>query len=137
MDPETAKGDFDIMVDGGFTANFPIFVFDHYDTLQGNPVRTPNRATLGMRIDSDEQIIYDQQNKGLAPMEIESLRDYMVAFYNYVLENLNRPLLTAEDWQRTISISSGGIGPKVRELSDTQKEQLYNNGRKAVSKFFE
>jgi len=136
LDIETATGDYDIMVDGGFTANFPIFIFDTYHKQNGSLLRTANMKTLGLRIDTEEQIAYDNEQKGLAPIAIDSFKDYLSAFYNYILENLNRPLLTADDWKRTVSISSGGIGPKVRELSTDQKEELYANGMKAVQVFF-
>src|SRR5258706_9494876 len=63
----------DIMVDGGLTGNFPIRIFDtgaHF-----------NFATLGFRIDSDEQIKNDRESKNIAPMPIGNLKQYLNAFY--------------------------------------------------------
>lgn len=117
-----------VCVDGGIAGNFPIHMFDK-DSV--------NTMTLGLRIDTDEQIKYDLERKGLAPVPVNCLRDYMAAFYSFTLENLNRGKLTEEDWKRTISISSGNIGPKVKRLSPEEKELLIGNGRKAVIGFLE
>ena len=123
------KKDLDVVVDGGILANFPIFIFDDVTVDDdGKAMRTPNYATLGIRIDSDEQIAQDKSNRELAPIEIENLSDYLTAFYILALENLNRNMLTDDDWNRTISVSSAGIGPKVKRLTDGQKKLLIESG---------
>jgi NTE family protein len=126
-----ATGEYDIMVDGGFTGNFPIFLFDslYHSGRRYNP------HTLGLRIDSDGQIAYDINRAGLAPVDILNFKNYLRAFYVFVVENLNRQYLTEEDWQRTVSISSGNIGPKIRKLSKEEKELLISNGREAIQRF--
>ncbi|HEY0771138.1 MAG TPA: patatin-like phospholipase family protein, partial [Sphingobacteriaceae bacterium] len=105
-----------LVVDGGFTGNFPITIFDSTGIHNGENTRVANPKTLGLRIDSPEQIRYDSLGLGLAPIPISRFRNYMGAFYNYVIENLNRNSLTPADWQRTVSISSGTIGPKIKKL---------------------
>jgi NTE family protein len=124
----------DVVIDGGVLMNFPIQIFDKKDS-SGN--RVPDRATVGVRIDSDEQIAYDNSNKGLAPYEINNLQDYVGAFYIIILENLNRASLTADDWKRTVSVSSVNIGPRVKKLSSSQKHLLIGSGRKSAVKFIE
>lgn len=124
--PKRKEG-LDIMVDGGFTGNFPIRIFD---SLPGY-----NLSTLGFRIDSDEQIKNDRTTKNIAPQEVTNLKQYMSAFYNIIIENLNRQPLTPEDWQRTISISDGKIGPRIRKLSAAEINILIENGRKAMKSF--
>jgi NTE family protein len=121
------KEGLDIMVDGGFTGNFPIRMFD---TLSQS-----NSATLGFRIDPDEQIKNDREGKSIAAMPVGNLRQYMNAFYNMVIENLNRQQLTEEDWKRTVSISDGKIGPRIRKLSAEEISILINNGRQAVKTY--
>jgi NTE family protein len=116
-----------VMLDGGFIANYPIQLFD---TI-GN-VRKINPHTLGFRIDSDDQINYDSTQKGLAPMPINNLQQYIGAFYNIIIENLNRQTLTKQDWQRTVSISDGNIGPRIRKLKKEEIRTLVENGRKAT-----
>ncbi|HKC34982.1 MAG TPA: hypothetical protein VKB95_02935, partial [Chitinophagaceae bacterium] len=61
---------------------------------------------------------------------------YFGAFYNIVIENLNRQRLTISDWQRTISISDGNVLPKVRKLSKAGITTLIENGRRAVQNRF-
>lgn len=121
------KEGLDIMVDGGFTGNFPIHMFD---TLSHT-----NISTLGFRIDSDEQISNDVQGKSIAAMSVGNLKQYMAALYNIVIENLNRQQLTKEDWARTISISDGKIGPRIRKLSTDEINILINNGREALKSY--
>lgn len=59
----------------------------------------------------------------------------MAAFYSYAIENLNRVPLISEDWERTVSISSGDIGPKIRKLSVEEKDLLIGNGYAAMERF--
>jgi NTE family protein len=127
----------DIMVDGGLTGNFPIFIFDSVSVVDGRGFRIPNPQTIGLRIDTPEQITFDTQGKGLAPINITRFRNYVGAFYNYVIENLNRNELTPMDWARTVSISSGSVGPKIRRLASEEKNGLVQNGQAAMRKFLE
>jgi NTE family protein len=121
------KDGLDIMVDGGFTGNFPIRIFD---SLPGY-----NFSTLGFRIDSDEQIKNDAETKKIAPMQVNNLKEYMSAFYNIVIENLNRQQLTDKDWQRTVSISDAKIGPRIKKLSADEISILIEKGKEGMKKF--
>jgi NTE family protein len=126
-----------ILMDGGLTGNFPIKIFDSTKYLITQPnIFTVNPKTIGFRIDSDEQIENDKAGKGLAAADVANLRDYMKAFYTMVIENLNRQALTAADWQRTVSISDGRIGPRIRRLSETEIRLLVSNGRTATALYF-
>jgi NTE family protein len=118
------KNGLDVMVDGGFTGNFPIRMFDSSGRY--------NFSTIGFRIDTDDQIRSDQSGKDLAPLPVDNFKEYMNAFYNIIIENLNRQQLTTEDWRRTISISDGNIKPRIRKLSSEEIHTLIANGRKAV-----
>jgi NTE family protein len=121
------KAGLDIMVDGGFTGNFPLHIFDS--------LNIPNSSTLGFRIDRDEQIQQDRSAGAIAPMEINSLKQYISALYNISIENLNRQQLTPADWKRTVSISDGRIGPRIRRLSAAEINTLVENGRSATRNF--
>lgn len=112
-----------ICVDGGFTTNFPIYIFDQA------PYNNPN--TLGFRIDSDEQIAMDRTTREIVDMPIESVQDYSIAFYYLIKETMNRYMLTEEDWARTVSVSDAAIGPKVKKLSEAQKTKLIEAGASA------
>jgi hypothetical protein len=48
---------------------------------------------------------------------------------------MNRQQLTEEDWQRTVSISDGNVGPRIRKLSDREINILIDNGRQAVKTY--
>jgi NTE family protein len=128
--------DLDIVVDGGITGNFPIFIFDSVTVDSANrEKRIPNFKTLGVRIDSDAQIENDLLNQKLVPMDIYKMSDYMKAFYTIVIENLNRSQLIPGDWSRTISVSSVGIGPRIKRLTDEQKQALISSGEKHAREF--
>jgi len=131
------KTGLNIMVDGGFTANFPIRIFDstkYFDATKPNSF-IPNSQTLAFRIDRDEQIQNDTSGKALAPMPINSLQEYFGAFYNIIIENLNRQTLTKEDWMRTVSISDGNVAPRVRKLPAKEVTTLMHNGATATRRF--
>ncbi len=125
----------DIVADGGITGNFPIFLFDEINASDGT--RIPNPYSLGFRIDTDEQILGDSLSIGLIPLPITSLSEYIGAFYTYVIESLNRSNLTPEDWDRTVSISSKGIGPVLKRLSQDQKDMLISSGQESAKRYLD
>ena len=127
----------DVMIDGGVVANFPVQIFDtiEVDSL-GNEQRTPNKYTLGIKIDSDKQIEEDEVSKRLIPQVIDNFSDYLSAFYLIVIENLNRMQLKEADWKRTVFVSSVGISPKIKKLTKDQKDKLIESGRSSMERFF-
>ena len=131
----------DILVDGGIISNFPIQLFDRgrYITAGNVPQDSVviNSETIGIRLDTDIQIAYDQKQSGLAPLPVLNFQEYVSAFYTMVIENLNRPQLKPGDWERTISVSTKGYGPKIRRLSEQDKKTLLTSGQEGVNRFFE
>lgn len=126
-----------VLVDGGFVANFPIKLFDstrYMDTTVQNTFQVNNRTT-GFRIDSDAQRRIDSTGAGLAPLPVTTFKQYLTAFYTIILENGNRQTLTAADWQRTVSISDGGTGPRIKRLPAKTAAALVANGRTATAVF--
>lgn len=115
-----------LCVDGGFTSNYIISAYDSAD----RPA-----PTLGLRLDSDEQIICDGRDCSLAYYPVESVKDFVGAFYYIIKETMNRQSLTEADWNRTVSISDCNIGPKVKKLSDEEKQKLIGAGRKGVTDY--
>lgn len=128
-----------VFVDGGIIANYPIKTFDYTKYLSSNGDSTPifNDKTLGFRLDNDEQVRYDKDALGLAPHKIKDFKDYLEAFYIIVIENLNRQSLTKDDWKRTISIQTSGIGERIRRLSKAEVDTLLENGRKGALDYLE
>ena len=130
------RNDLDIMIDGGMVANFPITLYDSLTLDTANqPIRLPNFQTIGIRIDTENQIQLDKKQGGLEPYPIQTFNDYLKASYVYILESLNRQTLTAADWSRTISVSSSDISPLLKKLSAAQKNTLMQNGRIGVRSF--
>jgi NTE family protein len=124
----------DIMVDGGFIANYPIDLFDAIDSTH---TRIPNPNTLGFRLDTPEQVGYDLEKKGLAPVTVQSTKNYVGAFFNFIIENLNRANLTAADWHRTVSIQAALVGPKIKKFTPAERDALIENGRQAMKTFLD
>lgn len=133
--PKNKQG-LDIMIDGGFIGNFPIKIFDSIEIKNSKEFIIANNATVGFRIDNDKQIESDNNKKELAVMPVNNLKEYGRAFYNMIIENLNRHNLSDDDWKRTVSISDGNVRPRIRKLSKKEIALLIENGRIATNKFF-
>jgi NTE family protein len=126
----------DIMVDGGLTGNFPIHIFDSTFTRKSRKEFISNMATLGFRIDNERQIESDKKERELVNMPVTNLKQYTAAFYNMMIENLNRQSLSSDDWKRTVSISDAEIAPRIRKLSKTEITRLIENGNIATKAYF-
>ncbi|HKO82681.1 MAG TPA: patatin-like phospholipase family protein [Chitinophagaceae bacterium] len=133
--PKNKEG-LDIMIDGGFVGNFPIKIFDSVVNKGSSEPVIVNNSTLGFRVDNDKQIENDKQQKNLAAMRVTNLKEYGRAFYNIIIENLNRQTLSDSDWKRTVSISDGAVRPRIRKLSKAEITVLIENGRAATNNFF-
>ncbi len=114
-----------ILVDGGLTANYPIELFD--TNGQANP------ETLGLKLERPEQIRQFGRRDGPAPYAIHNVNEYVSAFYNYIIENLN-PASVSEK-SRTIYISMEGIKPRVRRMRASETQRLYQSGEQAARLF--
>ena len=132
-----------VLVDGGLLANYPVDMFD-YPRYRPAGLAGPadarghvfNPETLGLRLDRAEQIPLDNTPAGrqqLAPYDITDFSTYVGALYTVALENLN-PLQPA-DQARTISIDFLNFSPKIKRISDAQKQQLMASGKKGVQAF--
>lgn len=133
------KKNLQVMVDGGFIANYPLWLFDssrYRSDFTGTNTFTVNNETLGFRIDREEQIELDQQGiNELAPMPIENIKQYMQAFMLLMLESMNRPQQQPNDHLRSVAISDGKLGPRIRKLKKEEIKLLNTNGHQAVIKF--
>ncbi|MFD2721864.1 patatin-like phospholipase family protein [Hymenobacter monticola] len=132
-----------VLVDGGLLANYPVDLFDYPRYLPAGftgPTdargRVYNPETLGLRLDRAEQIPLDASPTGrqqLAPYDIQDFNSYLAALYTVALENLN-PVQPA-DQRRTINIDFLNFSPKIKRISDAQKKQLMDSGRRGVQAF--
>ncbi|MGI8951284.1 MAG: patatin-like phospholipase family protein [Chitinophagaceae bacterium] len=132
---------YNLYVDGGMLCNYPINMFD--TCVNGNnPLMCDsvkyNHETLGLKLERPEQINqFDSAETGIAPFEISSMKDYMMALMNLMMETLNRKTPGLEnEIGRTIYISYGNIFGRPRKVSGAEKKELFDNGAEAAEKFF-
>lgn len=127
-------------VDGGMIANYPISIFDTCEN-KCNPLLSDklwfNPQTLGIKLERPARIDSIKNNSNnIPPYEIRSLRDYIHAFNNLMIETLNRKFPNLDNEKdRTIYVSYGSINSRVRKMKTAEKEILFNNGVKAASDF--
>jgi NTE family protein len=130
---------YQIYVDGGVIANYPVTIFDSC-YRQGNPLVCDslwcNPATLGIKLERPEQIEQFKQSEEIPPYEINNLNDYLGAFLNLLIETLNRRNNLQYEKNRTIYISDGNIPARVRKMKTVEKDVLFINGETAVNAFF-
>ncbi|MDZ4822139.1 MAG: patatin-like phospholipase family protein [Flavobacteriales bacterium] len=120
-----------ILVDGGLTAIFPLQVFDSISGEENGAMKT-----LGLHVESAAQTANDFENGKMASFPIANVRDYVGAMYTIIKENMYRQTFTETDFSRSIAISDSGIGPRVKRMSEKQKEALMESGRTSVRMFF-
>lgn len=132
---------FDLYVDGGMINNFPINLFDTCvngsDPFNCKDLRY-NSETLGLKLERPEQIQqFENGITAIAPHPVASLKDYKLALINLLQETLARKTVDLDNEKgRTIYISYGNVFGKIRKVSDTEKQDLFNNGVIAAEKFF-
>lgn len=153
----------DVYVDGGVLNNYPIKLFDrrkylaaeqdkqtgvetaYYRSenkrlLKKHPNASPyvyNRETLGLRLDSKEEIGVFRDGDEPRHREIDDLFDYIQALVTALMEQQGSNHLHADDWQRTIYIHSCGVGTADFGLSEARKKALEKSGRDAVARYFQ
>jgi NTE family protein len=128
-------------VDGGMLCNYPISMFD--TCVQGNthPLLCNtvnfNTQTIGIKLERPEQIDSLQQNNiTIPPYDVDNFNAYLAAFSNLMIETLNRKYPNLENEKgRTIYVSFGNIGSKVRHMKPAEKKLLFDNGVAAANKF--
>lgn len=122
-----------IMVDGGLGLNYPIHIFDTLVHANPHALYLPNPETLGLKFEADEQIDYNIRGKGLAPVRIHKVTEFVNAFYNVSFEEINRSAMSGQDWERTIFIPTQDFSPRIRRLSTDDKQFLLENAAEAVT----
>ena len=122
----------DVYVDGGVQLNYPVKLFDRerYIDLENEaeavratayynrenarfqlkqPGRSPyvyNRQTLGMRLDSAEEVALYRYDEPLSGKPIKSFSDYARALLGALMNAQENSHLHSDDWQRTVYILS-------------------------------
>ena len=132
---------YSVMIDGGFVANYPITIFDRCLDPNGNPLECDsvilNQQTLGIKLERPEQIdLYRHKNDSIAPFTINTFNGFTHAFGTMMMRTLNHRNTEAYERNRTIYVSDGNLSPRVRKMTDKDKDLLVDNGRKGAEEFF-
>jgi NTE family protein len=136
----TASENYQVFVDGGILANYPLHIFDTippYEAVAVTETRSLPNKTLGFKVERPEQIEYYKTNANIAPFTIRTFRQYINALYNVVIESLNRNDSHDAQESKTIFISTDNISARVRKISMQEKQMLFQNGQDAVTRFLE
>jgi NTE family protein len=152
----------DVYVDGGVMLNYPVKLFDrqryidiekepaaartteYYNKenarfLLDKPGRSPyvyNRQTLGLRLDTSEEIALFRYDEQMVGKQISSFTDYAKALLTAIMQVQENQHLHGDDWQRTIYIDTLDVKTTDFDLSDKKKEALLQEGIKGAETFF-
>lgn len=154
----------DVFVDGGLLKNYPIKLFDrlkyigeserdsaarstdYYDAenrkflVGSNASRSPyvyNRQTLGLRLDSAEEIAAFRYGDVPSSTPIDSFVEYAKALLRTMLNAQEVAHLHSDDWQRTIYIDTIGVRTTNFDLDHKTKEALIEAGRKHTIQYLD
>jgi NTE family protein len=121
---KTAGGETSWLLDGGMLSNYPIDVFD---VPRGVAPRWP---TFGVKLSARPNPGSVVVNKVTNTLDMtEAMLRTMVGFYDRMhIEDLHAI-------SRTIFVDSGDVDPVDFDISRRQREELYERGREAATKF--
>jgi len=153
----------DVYVDGGVQLNYPVKLFDRekYIDMQNEayaarrteyynrenaifqlvrPGRSPyvyNRQTLGMRLDTRDQIGLFRYDEPLQSKPIKKFSDYAKALVTALLNAQEHMHLHSDDWQRTIYIDTLDVGTTDFDISEQEKQELVRQGIEGAERYFQ
>ncbi|HWV56440.1 MAG TPA: patatin-like phospholipase family protein [Longimicrobiales bacterium] len=152
----------DVMVDGGVMLNYPVKLFDrqryidmdteadaartteYYNKENARfalamPGRSPyvyNRQTLGMRLDTREQIGLFRYDEPLKGKPINNFSDYARALLASLMNVQEHVHLHSDDWQRTIYIDTLDVGTTDFDISRDRMAALIEQGIAGTEAYF-
>ncbi len=147
----------DVLVDGGVLNNYPVKLFDREHYIDGAKVddfcERPkyysavneneadkyvyNKETLGLRLDSREEIRVFRDHRRPCHKTISGFRDYLGALVKTIMDAQGNQHLHTDDWHRTIYIDTLGIGTTEFDLEIADKEALIESGHKGANIYFD
>src|SRR5690606_16205893 len=104
------------------------------------PGRSPyiyNRQTLGLRLDTREEIAlyrYDEPPQG---KPIRKFTDYARALLQAVMNAQDAVHLHSDDWQRTVYIDTLDVRATDFKISPERKADLVREGERAAERYFD
>jgi NTE family protein len=151
----------DVYVDGGVMLNYPVKLFDRERYIETDeayaarstsyynrenaefvldrPGRSPyvyNRQTLGLRLDTQEEIGLYRYDEPLRGRPITRFTDYARALMRAILHAQENQHLHSDDWQRTIYINTLDVGTTDFDLNDDRKRMLLRQGIDGAEHYF-
>jgi NTE family protein len=132
--------DGDMLVDGGFSENYPIWVFDKEKLdnsrdllVQYDPTVPVNKKTLGIKLvspeDKRDNKIYHVNNS------IDTRKKFFLALLDIQLAQNERLHIKSGYWDQTITVSTGSVGIMDFAQTEDTKKQLIKQGYDATEKF--
>ena len=140
-----------VLVDGGVTWNYPLDLFDDLkyvdagapDTFSKPASQTVydenhiyNKQTLGLRVDTQDEIAAEKEGWHLPPAKINDFFDYLKAVVGFMNDMANKLHLHQNDWHRTIALDASGVRATDFDLSGDLIEKLRDNGRAGATQYF-
>lgn len=140
----------DVLVDGGVTWNYPLDLFDErkyllrpaagravsYPTNYG-PQHVYNMETLGLRVDTKDEIRAEKEGWTAAPTKIDDFFDYLKCMIGFMTDVANKSHLHTNDWHRTVFLDATGVRATDFDLSAEKVQQLIENGKAGVKAYFD
>ena len=152
----------DVFVDGGVMLNYPVKLFDRLRYIDEEerehaarsteyyeeenlrfeavrPGRSPyiyNRQTLGLRLDTREEIAlyrYDEPPQG---KPIRKFTDYARALIQAVMNSQDAVHLHSDDWQRTVYVDTLDVRATDFKIPPERKADLVREGERAAVRYF-
>jgi NTE family protein len=111
------------LLDGGMLSNFPIAVFDRTD---GQPPRWP---TIGVKLSAEKSPGTDGRTVTGVVSLAKAMFGTLTSWYDRM--HINDPDVV----KRTIFVDTTGIRSTDFGITESQQEQLYENGRVAATKW--
>ncbi|HSM81604.1 MAG TPA: patatin-like phospholipase family protein [Nodosilinea sp.] len=109
------------IVDGGVLSNYPIWLFD-------DGTSEPAWPTFGY------SLVDPNQNQ---PHEVNGPISMLKALFSTMMEAHDARYIESRNFVRTIPIPSMGVQTTDFSLSEQQKHELYDSGRRAAQEFLE
>ena len=121
-----------IIVDGGMLSNYPVWLFDSGED------EMPEWPTFGMLLVSENT--REPINTNVPDMEtggggLRTVVEYLKSLIGTMMEAHDRLYVEKAEFARTIPIPTVGVGTTKFDLTDDDKDRLYESGRTAAEEF--
>jgi NTE family protein len=118
----------------------PYYEDENTRFLREHPGHSPyvyNRQTLGLRLDTTQQIGLFRHGEPLQGAPIRNFTDYARALVTAVMNQQEKQHLKSDDWQRTVYINSLDVGATDFDISDEKKEALIVQGAEGAETYLQ